>query len=275
MSEKSFNPEVPKNTMKTQRNFILILMLTFLFSCELPHQPGPMPKEILDLNFEPGLNILGIVRLNGYQAESFIYIEEVLKTKDYYAEENEFYITGASVKIQNSKDSLFTFEIYDEIDSMRYTNPTFIPEERETYYLNVEAETENGELHVTAKTTMPAIPSLDKNTIILRDDRILLDLITTEDAFRYDIVLFFAEEDIRRTLYSSGPGVQTIEMKYSKAFGKPVLLGIAAYDRNLTDYLNASSSIIPQTYQEDISTVEGGYGCFGAISIQTFDLGEL
>ncbi len=270
-----------KSAEKRLSNFITInliiisvsFLITLISSCELPHQPGPMPKEIIDLNFEPGFNILGVVRLNGNNPESFVFLDEALKTEDYYKYENRYEITNASVIISDN-DSLYHFNIYDEIDSTRYINQNFIPKENKTYYLEISATGTYGDLHLTAETIVPTIPSLNKNSIILKNDNISFDLFTTDNAFRYDIVLFFQNEEIRESILINESSTQNIEINFSKQLGEPVYIGIAAYDKNLTQYLNATSSIIPQTYHEDISTVDEGYGCFGAISLNSIKLSD-
>lgn len=245
--------------------------MVVMSSCELPHQPGPMPKDIIDLKLDAGLNILGIIRLNGNNPESFIYVEEALKTKDYYGNDPAKTLSDVLVFVSDN-DSLYNFNIYDEIDTTRYLNPSFIPKEKETYNLEINATGKYGDVHLTAKTVVPSIPTLDTNSISLLQKTMTFDIFTTDDAFRYDVVLFFEQVDLRQSIFVNENGTQNIEFKYSEDLDEPLFIGIAAYDENLTEYLNATSSIIPQTYQEDISTVEQGYGCFGAISIQSFEI---
>ena len=116
---------------------------------------------------------------------------------------------------------------------------------------------------------------MDTNSIVLENDEITFDVFTTEDAFRYDVVLFFENEDIQQSVFINKNGQRNIKFNFSDKLGMPLYIGIAAYDKNLTEYLNATSSIIPQTYQEDISTVSEGYGCFGAISIEAFNIRKI
>ena len=44
-------------------------------------------------------------------------------------------------------------------------------------------------------------------------------------------------------------------------------LTIYAFDLNLSEYLTVNLSIKPNIYQKDFSTVENGFGCFGAMNI--------
>ncbi len=255
--------------MKT-KIYLLILFYIMLMNstCDLPHHPGPMPKEIIDLKFEPGLNVFGIIRLNENNPESFVYLHEALKTKDFYKYEDSN-IYDASVIISD-EDSVYNFHIQNEIDSIRYINQNFIPKEREIYYLEIDATTENGDLHLYAEAQVPTIPAI-KN-LEIKENQTLVQLITTDDAFYYELILFFENEEIKQPLLINENNNKEIIFHYSDKYGKPLLLGIAAYDKNLAKYLNASTGIIPQTYQEPISTVENGYGCFGAISLNTFDI---
>ena len=42
---------------------------------------------------------------------------------------------------------------------------------------------------------------------------------------------------------------------------------IIAYDYHLSEYITYNVNIKPNTYRDDYSTVENGYGCFGSLNI--------
>ena len=45
------------------------------------------------------------------------------------------------------------------------------------------------------------------------------------------------------------------------------ILQIYAFDNNLSEYFTANLSSKPNIYQKEFSTVENGYGCFGALNV--------
>ena len=68
---------------------VMLPALTWIASCDLPHQPGPMPAVIVETEFEPGLNILGILRADELKGTSFININRVLTTEEVYSDSIE------------------------------------------------------------------------------------------------------------------------------------------------------------------------------------------
>ncbi len=258
--------------MKLKPIPLIMSIILCLMSCELPNQPGPMPKEIIDLDFEPGLNILGVLRKEADKTQSFIYIEEALKTKDYYQYETVPIVSSAEVFVFDSRDSTFQFKIMESIDTSRYTNLNFVPKELESYSLNISAATKNGDLAIYAEAKVPETPMVDTTTIDIDDKYITFDLLTSASSFRYDCILIFSEDYITQTIQINESAVRSILLPIPDDYGRVQQVKIVAYDENLTKYLGASSTIIPQTYQESISTVNGGYGCFGAISIKSISM---
>jgi len=63
-----------------------------------------------------------------------------------------------------------------------------------------------------------------------------------------------------------------VEWTFDAANGAPLHLSVTALDENLTRYGNSPISFIPNTYHPDGSTVAGGYGCFGSVSVTEFEL---
>ena len=94
-------------------------MVLLVLSWGSPFDPGLMPSELIDVDFKPGLNILEILKLCNSRQESFFYIEEVLKTKDFYELEELPLVKSAEVIIKDSFKSLCIFKIQNKIDLIR------------------------------------------------------------------------------------------------------------------------------------------------------------
>ena len=80
--------------------------------CDLPHQPGPMPKEIIDLDFEAGFNVFGVLRADDDTSSSFVHVQRAVTTEEMYSEA-DLYIDDATVQIER----LATGEYWNFIDS--------------------------------------------------------------------------------------------------------------------------------------------------------------
>ena len=61
---------------------------------------------------------------------------------------------------------------------------------------------------------------------------------------------------------------RSVRFDLSTAKGQPLLLEIYGYDANLAEYLTAATTIKYQTYLETVTTVTGGYGVFGSVSVR-------
>ena len=98
--------------MKIFKNNLLIILASVIAglagwqSCDLPWQPGPMPDAIIETEFVPGLNILGIVRLEDTTASSFVYIERAYASNEYETWVDSLpIIKNANVWIAGTRDT--------------------------------------------------------------------------------------------------------------------------------------------------------------------------
>ena len=75
--------------MRIQILITALSTLLWISGCDLPHQPGPMPSEIVETEFEPGLNILGVLRADDQAGTSFINVNRALTTEEIYSDSIE------------------------------------------------------------------------------------------------------------------------------------------------------------------------------------------
>lgn len=97
-------------------SYVLICsaVMFFMISCDLPLDPGPQPTTIIETEFVPGLNVLGILRTE--TGQSYVRVERAYLTEE---EEEEFnpVISDALVRISNSAEPGLVDTFYFE------TNP--------------------------------------------------------------------------------------------------------------------------------------------------------
>ena len=72
---------------------------------------------------------------------------------------------------------------------------------------------------------------------------------------------------IRDRFLRPNSGNVPISLSLDGVADKVFQLIIYAFDLNLSEYLTYNLSIKPDIYQKDFSTVQNGFGCFGAMNI--------
>jgi len=263
--------------MKIFKNNLLIILASVIAglagwqSCDLPWQPGPMPDAIIETEFVPGLNILGIVRLEDTTASSFVYIERAYASNEYETWVDSLpIIKNANVWIAGTRDTTgYIFRYYGEQSDHKYINADFRPVAGETYQLTITAPDLPD---LSASTSVPHLPTIDTGSVVISDGIVNFNLRTTADAYLYDVYLLCENGQLVNRLSNDGAIVKELQFKLNNNLDAPLAIQVYGYDENMATILNATSSIIPQSFLETLSTVEGGYGCFGAVSVLTYVL---
>ncbi|MCF7886248.1 MAG: hypothetical protein K9M80_07125 [Candidatus Marinimicrobia bacterium] len=251
----------------------LIALLFVLLCCDLPTQPGPQPKDITETSLEPGLNIFGVIRLEEQKQESFVYIEKALPTDEYYQSLDDT-IKNANVEIWQENDtSRYFFKINPAQNNARYTNQSFIPVAEKTYHVSASANTEQGLLSASGSTVVPPVPDLARDSTTITDNYLKVNSTNSQTINRWDLIVYYEDQMIAQQVFYDQINFP-VTFNLEQIPVRPTKLEIIAHDENLATYLQASNALFPQTYREDISTVDEGYGCFGAISVKNISLGE-
>lgn len=240
-------------------------------SCDLPWQPGPAPNPIIETEFVPGMNILGIIRLEDTTANSFVYIERAYAADEYEDWSDTLpIIKDARVHISGTSDTTsYIFEYYDILNDHKYVSPDFRPIAGETYHLKITAP---GLPDLTASASVPHLPEIDTNSVQVSADEVSFSLRTTADAYLYDVYLFCENGELVERFPNDRITNKELRFKLSNSYGNILAIRIFSYDENMASISDATSSIIPQSFLETISTVAGGYGCFGAVSVLSYVL---
>lgn len=241
----------------------IIFLLFVLVGCSLPNQPGPQPTDIIPTTFEPGFNILGVIRVDGTRGSSFVHVQRAFRVEEATETFNPV-IRNATVSVRaGNRDSSYAFTfVHDSLRGDIYTHPTFRAAPGQTYRLLVS----NGELpNLSAATVTPPLPMVEAGSMVIEPQEILFAITNSSEARLYQVNLICETAGYSRQQMIRADQRQAFRFPLGDA-EKPVRLEVYAYDAHLTEYLTAAITIKPQTYAETVTTVEGGYGCFGAVS---------
>ncbi len=258
--------------MKIQVFVITLTSLILISSCDLPHQPGPMPSEIVATEFEPGLNILGVLRADDQIGTSFININRALTTEEIYSDSIENFNPEVNfVKVSSSgSGSEYMFrQAEDSSDWGTYRDTSLSVRSGESYDLEITAP---GFPSLTGETTIPQKPELVVNSLSLTAGNISFQFQNHPGAFEYKLYLIFSEDDLEKVIKPSDGDIIEVDWAFDPSMGDPQYLMLAALDENLTRYGNSPISFIPNTYHPDGSTVTNGYGCFGSVAVAMIEL---
>lgn len=250
----------------------ILIVLTILGSCELPHQPGPMPTEIVETVFQPGLNVMGVLRADGESGTSFITINRALTTEEIYSDSIENFSPQVDFvrAVALGAGAVYDFQqASDSTDQGTYRDSSLSVEAGEAFDLEISAP---GFPVLTGTTQIPEKPELVPGSLVAANDRVSVQLQHCSGAFEYKLYLIFNTEVLEKVVKPSNGDAIEITWEFSSQLGAPVFLMLAALDENLTRYGNSPISFIPNTYHLDGSTVSGGYGCFGSVAVTTYAL---
>ncbi len=244
-------------------------MVLLFFGCDLPTEPGPMPTDIIVTEFEPKLNILGVLRNDGVEGSSFIRVERAYRYEDVDEQNFSTVVDDAEVTVQYSAgaDYAFVFVTGTDLGEV-YKSSSYLPGSGENYQLTITAD---GFPDVTANATIPYPPAIDSTSLEVTTSNVNFELLSADDVGLYDLFLICENDTLDKRLVPSGENSLQVEFTIPSAAGEPVQAEIYGYDVNLSEYLISAITIKPQTYLETVTTVDGGYGCFGSLSKSVID----
>ncbi len=251
--------------------FIAVLSILVL-SCDLPHQPGPMPSELVETEFEAGLNIMGVLRADGQAGTSFININRALTTEEIYNETIENFAPEVDyVKVTSLRGGTeFLFLAPEDTTGWGYyRDSTLSVGVNEVYHLEIQAP---GFPTLTGSTQIPLKPQVVSDSVSVEEGQVSFQIRHFGSAHEYQLFLIFAETVLEKVIKPSAETVIDVDWRFASDIGTPVLLQLTALDVNLTRYGNSPISFIPNTYHPDGSTVTGGYGCFGSVAVSYYPL---
>lgn len=254
--------------MKRPHIILFALGLLLLSACDLPHQPGPMPSDIVETEFEPGLNIMGIIRADGLTGSSFVNINRALTTEEIYSDSIENFTPAVDAilisDLASGDESGFTLLDSNDLDT--FSDSSFQADYGKHYSLEI---TSPDFPTLTADTQVPFRPVV--SAMDLESNRLQFTVDSDPTAFELKVYLLFMDRVLEKVVKPVNGTDSEVHFSWDDDL-QPLYLMVVAQDENLTRYANSPISFLPNTYHADPSTVEGGFGCFGSVAVEVIEL---
>jgi hypothetical protein len=251
---------------------LLLLSLILFTNCEqigeyyvgLNKQP-----DITIADFQPGLNVFGVLK-TGPNFDTLNHHFEVQQLLFIYGNFDSVFVDDAQVsltrEIATGEKSNYTLDRYG---GGIYKNPAIetAPGDRWEYTCTTDS------FWVNSTCVIPNTPQIS-NIEITAENYVKFTVHADSTAFMYDFYLLSGENFcFKKTVPNKGVDT-AVELKpdWDPQNGT-TLLFIFASDQNLEKYYTTSNTFFkPNAFRPSFTTVEGGYGTFGAISSAIFNL---
>ena len=253
--------------------FILFLILT---SCKkiVDFYIGiPLQPRFDDNNFQPGLNIFGIIRTDSTLDfnNSYIVVQKVIPavgSKDSLEVDS----VGVFVNLKFNSDSTsyqFVLTNNDSVFTQEQYRPSanFVPKAGdmfsvECYYQDLPV--------LYSRTIVPEKARIVDSTIMNDKSNLYFELQYDSTIYMFDIFLFSHHDFLDYQRLPAEPNTNTAVV-FSSLNTTADSIVIFSYDYNLAKYyLTSNISLNFNKYREAFGTVQNGYGVFGSVNKNYF-----
>ena len=231
----------------------------------------PLQPDIKENNFEPGLNIIGVIRPDFTDTinNSFVHVQEVAPATNNYPEftTDSMIVKEADVIISELSGEIydFTYTLYDSLfKAYQYRpNSTFSPESG--MHLGITCSYNNLPI-LTSETIVPNEPKIIESSIFIANNTIYFGILADTTTFLYDIYIFNNDKNTGYARIISNFSENTpIEIKLSD--NTTSRIEVYGYDYNLASYyITSNTSLNFNKYRKTFGNVENGYGVFGSVN---------
>lgn len=237
---------------------------------------GPQPSYIDKPEYEQKLNILGMLRPDSLQGRprSFVHVEKAISIYDVddslAIEEVEVRIIKLSHNVPVDSVQLRYSDLNGFYDTKAYRNEIFFPCAHTTYEIKCKKE---GFPELKGKTTVPSEPEIIAESVDFSNNNVSFTIKSDSLTSLYYVYLevcgnYFFKQFVKKSDENTDVLFHLPEV--CNVYSAKVT--IIAYDNNMAEYISYNVNIKPNTYREDYSTVENGYGCFGSLNITEQDI---
>ena len=263
--------------MKTLKVALMLFFLALLPSCEktMEYYYGiPMqPKFFENSDWQRVINVFGVLRPDSSSIPmSFVYMEKTYPTKNATDEDNV--LKNSSVLIfetdELGKRDTISLRFYENKDTAHWDFPRFISSDlKPVAGRKYELECKNNGLPtVHSSAIVPHVPELIKNSLTVNSKSVAFSLKADSLTYLYDVYLFSYTDMLSKRFFHKE--IETLEVNWAlERSGDWQYMAIYAYDKNLATYLSTSTNSFYtfNTYRPAVTTVEGGFGVFGAMNL--------
>ena len=244
-----------------------LMILTFFSGCvKFGEYYAGLTKQpnISEADVQSGLNVYGIIK-TGPAIDVKNHYFEVQRILFVWGDYDSLYVNNADVSLTRVPLSGIVENYELKSGGCTYSNNAIQTAPGDRWFYRCSYDT----FIVTASCLVPNEPQL--SDLVVRADSGLVDLSISPDstAFMYNVYLL---SDSTHSYIEKKIPVKGVETDYRIKLdwdirGKMLVLFVFAYDKNLEKYYTTSNIFFkPNAFRPYFSTVDGGYGTFGAVS---------
>jgi len=253
--------------LQNLKKISFVLWIFFLHCTNYLTAPGPQPHFIQAVEYEPRLNVFGVLRPDSSEAGlplSFIEVESTFLDEYPHDFEQGVEVFVFPCEAGQPTDTIpFFYTNLGVFEDSTFRNPQFFPLAGKTYRLECHKP---GYPTLTGQTTIPDVPHVIENSLHVSAEQIQFSLKRDEKVGLYEIVLLGECEVPSKRILPTHSEEIPVSIRISRRCSFSWIL-IYAYDLHLAEYLTTNISLKPNVYQPSFSTVENGYGCFGSLNV--------
>jgi hypothetical protein len=254
---------------------MLFLMLALFSSClkigeyyvGLHLQP-----DMENSKFEPGLNVFGMIK-SGPDFDTLNHRFEVHRLLDMLDWKSGYEVNDANIQLVryalNGEESSYQLNSYG---NGLYYLPEIIAAPGDVWEYSCVYDT----FTVYATCTIPNEPLVDEQSFAFVDNSLMFNVLADSSAYMYSIYII-QNQNAEIIQEIPEPGRLTsvkIEPKWTITESE-MLIYVFAFDKNLRQYFTTSNTFFkPNAYRPLYTTVDGGYGVFGAASSSQVYIGK-
>lgn len=253
-----------RESIRNLKRFLFMAWILFLQCTDYFTAPGPQPHFIQHVEYEPRLNVFGVLRPDSSDAGfplSFIEVESTLL--DEHPSNFEQGVEVFVIPVETGEFIPFFYTNLDVFPDTCFRNPQFFPISGRTYRVECRKP---GYPALTGETTVPDVPEVVEHSLHVSADQIQFSIKRDEKVGLYEIVLLGESKVQSQRILPDDSHEIPVSLRIPRGAPFSWIL-IYAYDLHLAEYLTANISIKPNVYQPSFSTVENGYGCFGSLNL--------
>lgn len=229
-----------------------------------------MQPNMDNAEFEPGINVFGVVKC-GVSFDTVNYHFEVQKVIDLMDWSDWVEVENAEIHLKRTT-TLGDILDYDlsYISNAKYGNDRLAvsPGDRWEYYCTVDS------FQLAAQCVVPNLPVIIKENVSGKEVNFEIE----KDTTAYLYLVYAIQNDHIYSSYQVAEPLGNTNVSLSLDWysaESPLFIYVCAYDANLRKYQTTSNTFFkPNAYRPPYTTVEGGFGTFGAISIQSMVIKE-
>ncbi len=256
---------------------LIIIFLIMIFGCRdsVDYYLGiPMQPEFNSASQLNGLNIFAIIRVDSIHGDnsSFVHVQKIMPAVGVEYDSLDIVIEDAKVhvyRMDNRENVLDTIEfVYNDNVSSLHTKKyvaekEFSPKLADIFKIKCLG---SDSLIAVGTAIVPSAISID--SLHVTDENMILKLSPDASVYMIDVfhVSAIGHQRIEQALFDRDNGM---ELKYSRADFDITKgsLHIYSYDKNLADYYSLGiSSLNLNKYKAEFTTLDTGYGVFGAMN---------